>query len=136
MPIDLNEVLKNPATLSVLGAIGAFVLSTFLAPRLGEIIKSFAAFIFLNIKHFISFALLTIIFHFILKIPVLINIPLTVTIITLISLSIEFKSFSKNGYISDTVVTTQHAPEYKKYPLNYFFINKKPDTLYMKKIYL
>lgn len=95
MPIDLNEVLKNPATLSVLGAIGAFVLSTFLAPRLGEIIKSFAAFIFLNIKHFISFALLTIIFHFILKIPVLINIPLTVTIITLISLSIEFKSFSK-----------------------------------------
>ena len=44
--------------------------------------------------------------------------------------------FSKNGYISDTVVTTQHAPEYKKYPLNYFFINKKPDTLYMKKIYL
>ena len=50
MPIDLNEVLKNPATLSVLGAIGAFVLSTFLAPRLGEIIKSFAAFIFLNLR--------------------------------------------------------------------------------------
>lgn len=95
MPIDLNEVLKNPATLSVLGAIGAFVLSTFLAPRLGEIIKSFTAFIFLNIKRFISFIILSTVFHFILKISVLINIPLTITTITVISLFMSFKSFSK-----------------------------------------
>lgn len=39
MPIELNEVLKNPATLSILGAIGAFVLSTFLAPRLEKLSK-------------------------------------------------------------------------------------------------
>jgi hypothetical protein len=41
--------------------------------------------------------------------------------------------FSKNGYITDTIETTQPAPEYKNYPNNYFFIYKKPDTLFMKK---
>lgn len=42
--------------------------------------------------------------------------------------------FSKNGYISDTIETTQPAPEYKKYPNNYFFIYEKPDTLFLKRI--
>lgn len=95
MPIDLNEVLKNPATLSVLGAIGAFVLSTFLAPRLGEIIKALAAFIFFKIKHWIVFILLGVIFHFTLDIPVLINILLTIISVTTISVFITFKVFSK-----------------------------------------
>lgn len=95
MPIDLNELLKNPAILSVLGAIGAFVLSTFLAPRLGEIIKALAAFIFFSIKHWSAFILLGIIFHFTLSIPFLINIFLTITAVTIISVFITFKSFSK-----------------------------------------
>lgn len=42
--------------------------------------------------------------------------------------------FSKEGYISDTVETTQPAPEFKKYPNNYFFIHKEPDTLILKKV--
>ena len=95
MPIDLNEVLKNPATLSVLGAIGAFVLSTFLAPRLGEFIKSLTAFAFLNIKHWIAFILLGIVFNFILKIPVLISVPSAIAAVTIISVFTKFKSFSK-----------------------------------------
>lgn len=41
--------------------------------------------------------------------------------------------FIKEGYVSDTVETTQPAPEHKKYPNNYFFIHKIPDTLYLKK---
>lgn len=40
--------------------------------------------------------------------------------------------FSKEGYISDTLETTQPAPEYKKYPNNYFFIHEEPDTLILK----
>ena len=95
MSIDLNEVLKNPAILSVLATIGAFVLSTFLAPRLGEIIKSLAAFIFFNIKHWIYFILLAVVFHFTLDIPVFINISLTITGVTIISVFINFHIFSK-----------------------------------------
>lgn len=41
--------------------------------------------------------------------------------------------FSKEGYVSDTVETTQPAPEYKKYPNNYFFIHKEMDTIIIKK---
>ena len=41
--------------------------------------------------------------------------------------------FIKKGYVSDTVETTQPAPEYKKYPNNYFFIHKVPDTIVIKK---
>ena len=41
--------------------------------------------------------------------------------------------FSKEGYVSDTVETTQPAPEYKKYPNNYFFIYKEPDTIVIKR---
>ena len=94
MPIELNEVLKNPATLSILGAIGAFVLSTFLAPRLGEVIKALAAFIFFNIKHWSAFILLGVIFHFTLNTSVFINIFLTITVVTIISVFITFKDFS------------------------------------------
>lgn len=41
--------------------------------------------------------------------------------------------FIKEGYVSDTIESTQPAPEYKKYANYYFFIYKEPDTIVIKK---
>lgn len=95
MLISFQEITANEYSKILLGAIFAFIIGTFLVPRLSEFIRALTSFIFLNPRHWISFITFGFILYFVISLPLLVSILISIIITTTISAFFSFRTFTK-----------------------------------------